>query len=455
MAIQRAARQGVLALLATLGVAGLLLSPSRQDSRARAARRPNIVVIVLDDATSEMLADMPRVQRRIASRGVVMVNAMVPTALCCPSRASLLTGDYAHTTGVWGNKAPGGGFSVFDDRSTIATWLNAAGYRTGLFGKYLNQYEYGYIPPGWDRWFATSNGGYERVPFTRTDGSFHHTAPGVYAPYFFADKLSSFVRSTPARVPFFGYFAPFNPHKPAKPAPQDAGSAAGVPPWRPPNYDEADRSDKPPSVQVRTFDPDMVDALYVRRQEALASIDRAIGRIMGVLRRAGRVHNTLVIVMSDNGLLLGEHGLFGKGLPYEAATRVFLTMRFDPGSWSGVRPGMVAANIDLAPTIESVTGVDFPRMDGRDLSNMIATGTPPRNFLTLESKGKGAGYCGLRSIDTLFVHYGDGFEELYDYTADPYEMSNVAGDPANAALVDDLRARAKRRCHPLPPGFSW
>jgi N-acetylglucosamine-6-sulfatase len=404
-----------------------------------------------------MLDAMPRVQELLLAHGVTFHDAMVPTSLCCPSRASILTGNYAHTTGVYTNVPPYGGFPVFRDASTLATWLHGAGYRTGLFGKYLNRYREGYVPPGWSRWFGTGSTGYWNTPYTVKTGEVRRLEPDVYSPYFFAERTVGFIRGTAPSRPLFAYYAPFGVHAPALAAPEDLGSASGITPWRPPNYNEADQSDKPPFQQGSSVDPAATDALYERQHEALTSADRAIGWVLDALVETGRMQNTVVVLLSDNGVLMGEHGLRSKNFPYDQATRVLMAMRYSAGGWTGTRTSIVA-NIDIAPTIEAVTGLDFPSMDGRSLVPLIQNDTRVRSRLTLERGGgtsKRPSYCGIRSLAWMFARYADGSEELYDYRTDPYELTNLAHKPAYADTLKVLRMHTKEACRPVPPGFAW
>jgi arylsulfatase A-like enzyme len=444
-------------LPAAILIAALAVIAASGVDPAHAEQRPDVIVIVLDDAHVDMIDAMPRVQEMVVQPGVLFRDAMVPTPLCCPSRASILTGRYAHTTGVYGNGGEHGGFPAFDDRSTLATWLDRAGYRTGLFGKYLNRYLHGYVPPGWDRWVGSGQVGYENFRYTTTDGTIRHSEKGEYSTYLFAERAARFIRRTPPRKPLFVYFAPFAVHRPLIPAPEDVGSGAGIPLYRPPAFNEEDVSDKPRYVRNRSLvDPESLDETYRLRYELLASADRSSGWLLDALVETGRMENAIVIVTSDNGMMLGEHRLVGKNVPYDRSVRVFMAMRYQ--DWSGGPEGIVA-NVDIAPTLERVTGVDFPRMDGESLLPLVRRGESVRRSLVLESLAADQielpSYCGVRTLRHLYVRYRNGFEELYDYSLDPYELTNVASDPSVRSKLDRLRSRTKRLCDPTPPGYSW
>jgi arylsulfatase A-like enzyme len=380
---------------------------------------------------------------------------MVPVSLCCPSRTSTLTGLYSHSTGVYN----GGIRSFLDDRHTLAVWLRRAGYRTALFGKYLNGYGRGrfrdYRVPGWDRWAAFRRPGFSSFDWLDRHGVLREG--GSYSTQFFARAAARFVRSTPRRQPLFLYYAPYAVHAPAEPEEQDLGHFTMLERWRPPSYD-VDPVDQPPFLS-RTWTPehrDSTDALRVAQHETMSSADRAVGTIMTALVETGRLRDTLFVLTSDNGLQWGEHRLKGKSVPYDASTHVPLLMRYDRAGWVGARGGVVA-NIDLAPTIADLAGIAHPRVEGRSLLPSLRRDEPVRRFLLLEHsrgyEGEVPSYCGVRSVRYLFVRYADGFEEMYDYRIDPWELDNIAADRPD--LARKLRARTRALCDPVPPGFTW
>src|SRR5437764_7243859 len=233
------------ALVSFPGAAAISGSPTNS--------RPNIVLILTDDQRWDSLWAMPGVRHLLRARGVKFTNAYVSNPLCCPSRTSILTGKYSHSTGVYSNAPPHGGFPDFHDGSTVATWLSDAGYSTALIGKYLNHYsskEAGtYVPPGWKRWVAfsrmqTDGGAYFNYQLN-VDGRLrdYGDAPRAYSTDVLARQAAGFINSTPG--PLFLYFAPSAPHAPAIPAPQYSHAFPGLQRWRPPSYNEAKTSDKP------------------------------------------------------------------------------------------------------------------------------------------------------------------------------------------------------------------
>ena len=458
---------GVLAGVAIAGRAepGGCLTPGQAAPPLGSADRPNIVLILTDDQRWDTLAAMPNVQRLLARPGVTFDNAFVDDPLCCPSRSSILTGRYVHSTGVWQNTPPLGGFAAFDDRSTVATWLHGAGYRTALVGKYLNRYESSYIPPGWDRWVAFDGGASRYALYYRyvlnVDGrpEVHGGGPGDYSTTVLTRHAVDFICDT--RGPLFLSFDPYGPHWPYTPAPEDRYSGP-IPPPRP-SYDEADVADKP--LWIRTIPPldaardAQVDQIRRATYDTLVSLDRSVGEIVGALQRTGRLGNTLLVFTSDNGLNWGEHRWVDKVAPYEESIRVPMVVRYDPvvGDRAGTVDSRLVVNIDLAPTFADAAGVAAPEAEGRSILPLIA-GDPVtwRSDFAIEHLADVMvpSYCGVRSTRFAYVAYATGEEELYDLERDPYELTNLAGTPEAAATVERLRQRARELCNPLPPGFS-
>ena len=195
--------------------------------------QPNIVVILTDDQRWDTLSVMPNVEAKLVGHGITFTNAFVENPLCCPSRASFLTGKDSHTTGVFTNDDPYGGFAHFDDSATLATWLDDAGYDTFLTGKYLNQYwDTGglYEPPGWDGWraFASSSPYFNYdVSLDGTAVESHGSDPSDYSTDVIAGYADDMIRTASAQDPLFLWVAPYAPHGPSIPAPRDAGTMAG------------------------------------------------------------------------------------------------------------------------------------------------------------------------------------------------------------------------------------
>ena len=428
---------------------------------------PNLILIVTDDQRADTLRYMPNVERLLVGHGVTFSRYYVTTSLCCPSRASLLTGQYSRHTGVFDNVGPHGGAVAFDDRSTLATWLAGDGYATALVGKYLNGYpSFGqcYFPPGWTRWDALDSepeAHYFDYTLNR-GGTLVHYGDAVrdYSTTVLVRLATRF--ATSARRPFFLYLAPSSPHRPATRLPRDERLFAHLPPFRPPSFDERDVSDKPWRARVPPLSRTRIDEIdHVREHqlESLQALDRSIGSMVRALRRAGKLDHTVIAFTSDNGFLWGEHRLLSKVWPYEESIRVPLVVRVP---WVH-RPRIddhLALNVDLAPTFADLAGVHpgLPQ-DGRSLVPLLRSRSVPwRHAFVEEWLGRADTDVGapppFEAVHTdryLWVQYANGWRELYDLRTDPFELRNLAADPR----ARDLRLRLQgelRRLLGAPPG---
>jgi arylsulfatase A-like enzyme len=467
---------------------------------------PNIVVINTDDLDVRSVACMPNLQSLLAQEGVTFTNAFVTTPLCCPSRASLLRGQYAHSHGVLSNAGDNGGFPAFyrlgDEDSTVATWLQDAGYRTALIGKYLNRYPRdaaeAHVPPGWDEWSAFASGddddggSYYSDYALNEDGTIvlYGQQPSDYSTDVLAARATDFVdRAAAAGDLFFLYIAPYAPHGPSTPAPRHTGAFADVRAPRVPSFNEADVSDKPAWVQALPALNDdqiaLIDDRYQRRLRSLLAVDEMVASLIETLDAAGVLDNTYIVFTSDNGYQLGEHGLpLGKQAPYDESIRVPLIVR-GPGVAVGAVVDSIALNIDLAPTfaeLANASPADF--VDGRSLVPLL-DGDPPtawRHGFLVERYGRthpdqwgapgpvpvtatpdgrealeheeGDAITGVAPIDAppylalrteryLYVEYASGERELYDVQTDPYQLQNLAAT-ADPALLAALAANLDR-----------
>jgi arylsulfatase A-like enzyme len=422
--------------------------------------RPNIVVILTDDQSFDTLPStppaMPYLQSQIADpegNWLWFPHAFVNTPLCCPSRASILTGRYSHHTGVRNN----GQGALLDESNTLPVWLHEAGYTTALIGKYLNRYSFDrgpYVPPGWDRWVAKRNTlastayydyGFvdQGVPLRVSD------APDTYATDLLADRAVDFLHDAPLDRPFFLYFAPSAPHAPWTPAPRHAGAFEGVGLRVPPSIGERDRSDKP--MWVRRLDPlTRLDEarLQERRRleyETMLGVDDAVRRIVDALGARGDIGRTVIFFLTDNGFSFGEHGIRGKRCPYEECIRTPLAVRV-PGQAARHVPSLVS-NVDLAPTIADLAGVTpglepdgtsfAPALRGRPWRG------PPGILLEWAGDREVPPWWGVRTRDFAYVENDDGTLELYDLTgrlgrSDPFEVEGRADDPRYRAVRERL-----------------
>jgi N-acetylglucosamine-6-sulfatase len=468
-----------------IAVAGGVGSRSASLVHAETTERPNIVLILTDDQRFDTLTTMPHVQRLMA-HGITFNKAFVTNSLCCPSRVTINTGGYSHTTGVYTNvytdASPYGGFEAFHrsggESGTIAVALHDAGYRTALVGKYLNKYAGPYVPPGWDDWAAfsgTNNGGayynYDLfIHHPASDRFEHHGADRAdYSTDVLRRKATSFLRSTPADQSLFLEVTPYAPHNVIVPAPRDATSYVGGVSRSElrPSFDEADVSDKPAYIQSR----DLMSARGAEHHleledEALQAVDRTVAAISKELRSSGRLNNTLLLFMSDNGLAFGEHRWPYKLVPYEESIRVPFVIRYSPmtAPAAGSVSNGIVSNVDVAPTFAEVAGIGqtfdgVGTVDGTSLVPILdGTATSVRSDLLLEhidypTHFHVPSYCGLRTAGWMYARYDDGYQELYRLGNDPYELHNVASGGLPA--LSRLRRRTKELCDPLPPTYTW
>ena len=474
----RGSRRWVLAAAAAMVTFGSTVQPGASTlasvgpARVDDATQPNIVVILTDDQRWDTLWAMPNVQSLLQAQGMTFANAFVSNSDCCPSRASILTGNYSHTTGVYTDEpGPYGGVTAFDPTSTVATWLHDAGYRTALIGKYLNGYQVtDPVPPGWDEWFANDGGGnrggyYDYTVSDNGTPSSYGSADTDYSTDVFANQADAFIRGTDPAQPLFLELAPHAPHRPWTPAPRHAVAFMDLAPWRPPNWNERNVSDKPAWVQAlpKLNRVTVHDHNRVNQYRTLLAVDDAVAEIVQALTDTGRLADTMIVFTSDNGFTWGEHRLFDtKFSAYEESIRVPLVIRFDGVVAPGTTADQIVANIDFAPTFAEVAGVT-PATTPEGLSLMpllTSTSTTWRDALLLEHLSpQGPPFCGLRTPHVAYVAYSTGEEELYKLMSDPYELANVASDPDNAKLLANLRSELAVLCDPPPPGLgpvaSW
>lgn len=455
-------------LVAVLGLLIVAVEYGASEAVSSAAppgpSRPNIVIIMSDDQRWDTATPqfMPNLNADLVPNGITYTNAFVPDPACCPSRASTLTGNYSFTTGVWSNAGRFGGFDAFNARGnadeTIATDFEAAGYRTGLIGKYLNGYpegRYGYVAPGWDTWFALGTGWYYNY-YAADNGAqsrLYGSSPADYSGRVLTNEAIEFIQRPPASKPFLLYLAFEGPHatsprtQPAIPDPRDVGRFGLVwPNGQPPSYQERDVTDKPAYIQrsATRWNRSQVDELHVAQENATYSLDRSIGAIWDALP-----DHTYVLFVSDNGFLWGEHHWQGKLVPYNESLRVPMVLAYKgptPSIPAGTTDTRLALNVDYLPTLESLAGVSpVPghTVEGQDLLTQTRTAFP----IGMESgHGNVPTYCGVRSVTAAYVRYTTGEEELYDEVNDPFELANQVDNPDFASQLAELRGEAQVMC---------
>ncbi len=412
--------------------------------------RPNIVVVLTDDQRADTLRWLPEL-REIAASGLSFDQAFAETAACAPSRASILTGLHTRHHGVISN----GDILELDPSRTLAVALSAAGYRTALFGKYLNLAERlgGAVPLGWSVFQvfeSGAGGGYDDFTLVE-NGVRRHYGPRAYSTDLLRERVIDFIRRNAER-PFFVLFAPFAPHEPATPAPRHEGAFAPLPPWRPPSFHEPDLSLKPRWVHTFAFfsKPEVTerrDALRRRELESLLAVEEAVVRIRDVLENLGLADETVLVLTSDHGIQWGEHWTGTKFAAYEESARIPFSLRY-PARFPvpEVRHELVST-IDLAPTLAELAGASMPLpVDGRSLVGRLEGAASWRSDLLIHNTG---GFftkpnVAVRTDRWKYIRTRDSVgitEELYDLAADPFELSNRAFDPAYAAVRADLARR--------------
>ena len=465
-----------LARVALRALAAASLVAAGAAPAAAQGSKPNIVFILSDDEDVSLHAHMPRTKALLHDEGTTFDNYFVTYALCCPSRATTLRGQYPHGTGVRGNAPPEGGWETFRtlgrEASTIATWLRDAGYRTAMFGKYMNGYRPNAgIPAGWSEWYVAANG-YRGYDYTMNENGamvHHGSAPQDFLVDVIAHRAAETIRRSAAEgKPFFLYVAPFTPHAPSTAAPRHEGMFADARLPRPASFDEADVSDRPEFVRgrprIRPRVAARLETQYRRRLRSLQSVDDLVDSVVTALRKSGQLGNTYVVYTSDNGFHMGEHRLLsGKNTAYETDIRVPFVVR-GPGVPAGRREQAMVLNNDLAPTFAAMAGVQVPAfVEGRSFLPLLAA-TPAawtRAAFLVERRGGRAqaeqgddqGNVGSRSFDAIrtrdhtYVEHANGERELYDLRRDSDQLHNLAAT-ADAAFLQRLARwlEALKRC---------
>lgn len=510
----------------------LLAATSLADARPVGADRdgrPNILVVMTDDMAAADVRLMPNVKRLLAAKGTSFDNAIDSFPLCCPARATFITGQYAHNHGVKGNFHPYGWYGMKDRKNVLPVWLQEAGYRTALIGKWLNGYgardAHGEVPAGFDIWRGLLDvSAYDYFNFVmNADGKLRtwgdadfarrlvefaeiEVIPGVFtvtdilsklaevfgpAPYSYwgtenakdyspdvtgrmTEKLVR--REAKRKDPFFIWWSVAAPHREdvsttlmgrpgpdPRPAPRYAERSKDYVLPRPPSFNEADVADKSANFQA-TAPPlseaeiEQLQLDYEGRAGSLLAVDDHVGDLVKTLRRTDQLRNTMIVFLSDNGWMQGEHRVGGdKFLPYEESLRIPLIIR-GPGVPKGRTVKGQVSNIDFAPTLVDAAGAEAGRrMDGVSLLPTIANPKRrPDRVLEIEALAPlFAGpiplnawdrpYTGVRTDRYTYVVWTEtGEEELYDRRTDPFQMTNVAADPSMAQVKADLAGKLAR-----------
>jgi N-acetylglucosamine-6-sulfatase len=439
-------------------------------TRSASGPRPNFVVIIADDMAAGLFGagrrfpflSLPNLER-LAAQGVQFEQAFVTTSLCSPSRASILSGVYAHTHGVLVNDS-------MDLPSSVATCprlLQQAGYRTALIGKWHMDSRRDAPRPGFDYWLSFRGQGTYNDPVLNLNGTTVQT-PG-YMTSILTDYAVDWLRQR-GTEPFLLILSHKAAHGPFEPAERHRAALADAALPEPPSFRDSFR-EKPawqrryascggtslafsqcpdplpselPAWSWSPREPWRLD--YLR---TLLALDDSVGSVVAELERQGLARSTYVLFMSDNGMLLGEHRLGDKRLAYEESMRIPFVM-----AGAGLPPRRVngmALNLDVAPTLLELAGVPVPReMHGRSLVRLLR-GESQRvrdsfvyEYFTERSLPVVPPFHGIRTAGMKYLRYANAEEELYDLGADPFELANLSARPEWASVKLDLRAQLDR-----------
>lgn len=454
----------ILLLYLTILTVGLL--PKDTSAITLSGSKPNIILIVTDDQTFESINKMPFLSSR--KEWVRFTNAFIENPLCCPSRATILTGLHDTHTGVLRLYGKQGG-EALDESQTLAVWLKSAGYKTGFIGKYLNRYPWDrgyYVPQGWDEWFAftkDSNSRYFNFVINH-NGKKKAFNNDQYSTEVFAQQAKRFIRN--AEEPFFLYMAPYAPHTPSHPSPQDKGSYKNKSVEHVANFNENDVSDKPQYIKNLPKVKKTEQETARRKQwETLLAVDNAIEGIVNELRNKNILNNTVIIFMTDNGYAHGEHRWIGKKCPYDVCMRTPLVMHYP--NQEGRKIYALVSNIDIAPTILDLAGASANiKLDGLSLVPLVEKRNSSWRNAVLGHWGGGGkvegynppNYWTVRTKEYRYTEYATGEKELYVYDEDPYELQNRSGDPRYASiqysLAEKLTVLRNRALTPLSTPFG-
>jgi arylsulfatase A-like enzyme len=437
----------LLPLLVALGLLlPLLLNPDAGPAAGAAQApmdRPNVLLIVTDDQRIGTMRDMRDTRDWLSNQGSTFTNAFVTTPACCPSRASILTGLYAHNHGVLTNHQG----ENLDHTLTIERILQEDGYRTGIVGKFLNGWGLEQDPPFFDEWAVMRLNTATHDDYTNSVFNVNGETKEVdrYATKFIGMKSQRFLEDFEATddAPWFLYVAPFAPHGPA--IPQAKYEDLEVRPFEStPAVEETDLSDKPAYVRRQQARLWKVKEFRKDQIKVLSSVDDMIMGIRSSLSELDEDENLLVVFLSDNGYLWGEHGMAGKAVPYTESIGVPLYVGWAGHNQPDEKDDRLALNVDIAPTILDAAGAEpIEPMDGSSLLDSW-----DRSEILVEHWGENVPqWKSILTEDVQYIEYfQDGaleFSEYYDFSDDPYQIENLLGNafPGDDPDVSELSER--------------
>jgi N-acetylglucosamine-6-sulfatase len=434
----------------------------------------NIVFVLADDLDWNLFNQIPRLAA-LKDQGITFTNQTVTDSLCCPSRVSIMRGQYIHNHKVISNiEETGGGWPTFRDRKQeqdcLPVWLDNVGVTTAMFGKYLNDFpskpsEATYIPPGWDEWGVPISRGdaYSGYNYTMNDNGTlvrYGNKPTDFLNDVITNKATGFIET--AQSPFFLQLSTYSPHKPAPVATRNVLKHGGTLAPRNATYNAFGVDEPKWMKDIKKLTPKQLakaDTMWRKRARSAESVGDSVDAIMAKLKETGHDKDTLVVVTTDNGYHVAERRMFkGKRTPYASDTVVPMIV-LGPGVPTGVTVDTMTSTIDLGPTFAQLLGATAPNwVDGRSLVGFFNNGETPqgwRNAVLSESLGistpadpdyqKNAPprFFALRSEKWLYVEYADGSKTLYDREKDPFEMVNLV-KTANPLLLRSLSTQLKQ-----------
>ena len=460
--------------------------------------KPNIVFLLTDDqdVTANSLDYMPKLNKLLRQEGMEFVNYFVPTGLCCPSRATIISGQFCHNTKIWDNgdlnnqTYQSGGFKKAVDegleKTTIATQLKAAGYETFLIGKYLNGYsdsQANHVPPGWDHWHGMTDTAYFGPHFSN-DGKLLKTSKETYQTDYIGAQALSMLKKRDTKKPFFIYISPFAPHAPSLPAPRHAKLFPNITAPRNPSYNPSDEIQKQKPSWLKRLPPltadqlNNVDNFYRNRLRALQAVDELLENLTLFLHKEEIANNTFLFYMGDNGQHLGDYRLPpGKRQAYDTDIRVPFLAR-GPGIEEGVKVTEIVMSIDLFPTWIDLASGSLPpdyEPDGQSIVPFLKGSTPTQPAVNIfrsvglaemygGSSNMGAAYKGLAGFEKnrfwnntyqairvingsdwaananwMYAEWCTGEREFYNMSDDPHQVNNIV-EEIDSSLLKNLSA---------------
>jgi N-acetylglucosamine-6-sulfatase len=417
-----------------MGVLAALVLPAG----ASAAPSPNVLVVMTDDEPYARTGSMPFFDAQ--DDYVRFSRAFTNNPLCCPSRATFLTGLFSHHHAVEVNNG-----APFDPSHTLATVFDEAGYRTGLFGKYLNGFPFGrgdsYRPPGWDRWVSFQKPGDAYFDYNlNIDGEVHRrgTAPEDYSTDVVAEYARDFLQAK-SENPFFALYSPIAPHGPWTPAPRHQGACADEEVPRTAAFNQV--SAGAPGFYAELPPVSGMNRIARGQCEALLSVDEALEGFYETLETAGELDDTIVVYLSDNGYSLGHHRWITKRCLYDDCTRIPLAIRA-PGI-DGKAEDALVSNVDVAPTIADLAGLDMGPTDGVSLEPVMRGEVAGLDRPLLQRSVRNnrtdppSGWA-LRTEKWKLILYDRGHVDLFRLRRDPAELQDLSEKPRLADVREDL-----------------